>query len=50
MTPAQHLIYAVSLFFALSSLLKWTVRRQTPTVRMERSLRLYRTRLIEGLV
>ncbi len=48
MTPDQQLLYAVCLFFSLSALLKWTVRRER-AARLERSLRVYQIRTIEGM-
>ncbi|HJT86912.1 MAG TPA: hypothetical protein VJ732_03625 [Bryobacteraceae bacterium] len=45
MTPSEHLLYSLSLFFALASLLKWSARRGNPARRMERSLRSYQVKL-----
>ena len=50
MTPIQTVLYAATLFLALSSLLKWKFRREAKAIRMGRSLRVYQTRLLaDGL-
>ncbi len=40
MTPIQPVLFAASLFLALTSLLRWTHRREI-TNRLQRSLRAY---------
>ena len=40
MTPTQPVLFAASLFLALTSLLRWTYRREV-TNHLQRSLRAY---------
>ena len=49
MTPIQTVLYAATLFLALSSLHKWKFRRESKATRMGRSLRLYQMRLLTEL-
>ena len=43
MTPIQPVLFAASFFLALTSLLRWTHRREV-TNRLQRSLRAYLTK------
>ena len=49
MTPIQLFLYAATLFLALTSLLRRKYRREIKTFRMQRSLRLYSTRVLSEL-
>jgi hypothetical protein len=44
MLPIQNTLYAVALFLALTSLLRWKHIRQSAAHRLKRSLRVYMMR------
>lgn len=49
MMPAQPIVYAVTMFLALTSLLRWKCLRQSPYHRLRRGLQMYRVRVLSEL-
>ena len=49
MMPAQPIVFAVTMFLALTSLLRWKSLRQSPYYRLRRGLQMYRVRVLSEL-
>lgn len=49
MMSAQPILYAVTMFFALASLLRWKYRREFPYYRLRRGLQTYAVRVLSEL-
>ena len=49
MMPAQPILYAVMMFLALASLLRWKYRREFPYYRLRRGLQTYAVRMLSDL-